>query len=115
MNEWISFNKPIPINVCVIIQRRRGKYDKWEYIEISRFMGDWNDLVDELHNVYGLFADEVEYLGRVAKHERLDHIAGKLEKEDMPYEFMLKDGTDNWYCAYCKPAVFRIDSDGGLR
>jgi hypothetical protein len=116
MSDWVSFNKPVEINVWVIIKRRRGKYDKWEYTEINRSLGDWHDLVYELFSCWQQFQDEVAHLSkRSAKHERLDLIAERLSKADMPHEFVLPDGTDDWYVAYCKPAIFRIDSDGGLR
>jgi hypothetical protein len=115
MNEWVSFNKSLSINVCVIVKRRSGKYDKWEYTEVSRFVGDWNDLVEELNTTYGIFSRDVEFLPRAARHDRLDGIADELAKKDMPYEFMLPDGTDEWYVAYCKPITFRVDSYGGLR
>lgn len=115
MSDWVSYNHPLEINVCVIIKRRSGKYDKWEYTEISRFIGEWNDLVEELNNVYGIFSRDVEFLPRAARHEKLDAIAAELAKKDLPYEFVLPDRTDDWYVAYCKPVIFRIDSDGGLR
>ena len=114
--NWIPFNRGVEVNVCVIIKRRKGLVTKWDIQEIESFKGDWHDLIFTLYTDYGQFRNEVEHLSKeVAKHNKLDEIALKYIKLDMPYEFVLADGTDDWYLAYVKPVVFKMDPDGSLR
>jgi hypothetical protein len=116
MTDWISSDKSIHVDTCVIIKRHRTKYGRWEYNVMATFKGEWNDLVYELYETYDRFYDEVGHLSkRSAIHDRLDKIAEKLKAADEAYEFMLPDKTDDWYVAYVKPAIFRIDADGSLR
>jgi hypothetical protein len=116
MSEWTSADRAIHVSVCVIIKRRKAKHGRWEYQLINSFEGEWNDLVYELLTEYNQFKDEVDHLpSKSARHDKLDAIATHLEKSNVPYEFMLPDKTDDWYVAYVKPAIFRIDAEGLLR
>jgi len=116
MNDiWTTFDKALEVNVCVIVKRRLGKGKRYEYQEVCMFRGDWNDLVHELYITYNQFVDQVEHLSKKqAIYERLDMIASELERRNSSYEFVLPDFTDEWFVAYCKPAVFRIDGEGNL-
>jgi hypothetical protein len=113
---WTSGDKSLHVNVCVIIKRRKNKFGRWEYQALDCFHGEWNDLVYDLYEKYGRFKEEVDYItNKAALHDKLDEIADRLARHDTAYEFVLPDRTDDWYVAYVKPAVFRIDADGSLR
>jgi hypothetical protein len=113
--EWIPFNKGIEVNVCVIIKRRKGSIAKWELTEVESWKGDWSDLVWALYEDYGIFRDRTDYLPtKVARYEKLDQIAAELADQNVPYEFVMPDFTDDWYIAYVKPVRFRMDPDGSL-
>jgi hypothetical protein len=115
-NGWYPFNEGVEISVYVIIKRRKGESHKWEIMEVEAMKGDWHDLVYVLNKTYGQFQDQVAYLHkRSAINDKLDSIALDYAERDLPYEFVLADRTDDWYVAYVKPAIFRMDPDGSLR
>lgn len=114
--EWIPFNKGIEICNYVIIKRRKGESTKWDLLEIESMKGDWHDLIYVLHTTFGQFKDQIAHLpNRAAKHDKLDSIAEEYARKNTPYEFVLPDRTDDWYIAYVKPVIFRMDPDGSLR
>jgi hypothetical protein len=115
MEEWVSSVVNPEITVCIILKKRRNKFGKWEYLELERFIGTWNDLVSELNRSYGQWEDEIEYLPtRAAKENKLDEIANIRAAKDTSYEFKLADFTDDWYVGYCKSLTFRLDHLGNL-
>jgi hypothetical protein len=114
--DWIPFNKGIEVNNYIVIKRRKGENTKWDILEIESMKGDWNDLVFTLFENYGQFQDQVAHLSnRAARHDKLDSIAAEYASKNVPYEFVLADGTDDWYIAYVKPVIYRMDPDGSLR
>jgi hypothetical protein len=114
--EWVPFNKGIEVNNYIIVKRRKGEFTKWDILEVESMKGDWNDLIYILFTTYGQFKDLVSHLpNRAAKHDKLDAIANEYAKKNVPYEFMLPDRTDDWYLAYVKPVIYRMDPDGSLR
>jgi hypothetical protein len=114
--DWIPFNKGIEVNNYIIIKRRKGEFTKWDILEVESMKGDWHDLIYVLYMTYGQFKDQLDHLpNRAARYDKLDSIAVEYESKNTPYEFMLPDRTDDWYIAYVKPVIYRMDPDGSLR
>ena len=113
--EWIPFNKGVEVNNYIIVKRRKGQHTKWDLLEMESMKGDWNDLIFVLYEVYGQFKDRVAHLSsKTAIYNKLDEVAAEYAAKGVPYEFVLPDGTDDWYLALVKPVIFRMDPDGTL-
>jgi hypothetical protein len=112
---WVAGNKSIDVSVCIIIKKRKNKTGKWETQEVSRFIGDWSDLVYELYVAHGQFESTTKFLtSKRAVHERLDEIAFGLSRSGVEYTFMKPDHTDDEYAAICKNVNFKLDHTGQL-
>lgn len=109
--EWKKQEDRLEVTTWCIVQTRK-KDGRWDYREVEAGFGDWSELVYVLYEDYMQFGTDVE-TGK-NKHTVLDEIAKRLEKQDQPYEFKLPDKTDNWYYAYSKPAIYRVDHEGKL-
>ena len=110
-SEWMPQDSHLELMVWAIVQTIK-KNGRWVYREVSSGMGDWDELVHELYKEWGQFGDEMAVAKN--KYRKMEQIAEKLAKRDEAYTFMMPDGTDGWYYAYCKPAVFRINHEGEL-
>ena len=109
--EWMKQSDHLNIHTYTVVMTRK-KSGRWEYYESASGLGDWAELVYVLYEDYGQFKEDVELAKN--KHDALDSLAEKLAKHDQPYEFKLSDGTDNWYYAYSKPVVYRVDHEGKI-
>lgn len=109
--EWNPHEVHLNLMSWSIVQTIK-KHGKWFWREVSSGEGGWDELVFELATSFGQFKDELMVKNR---HRKMETIAARLEGQNQPYEFMMPDGTDGWYYAYCKPAVFRIDHEGKLQ
>jgi len=110
-SEWQGREKHVEIECWAIVQTLQ-KHGRWTFREVLTGSGGWDELVYELCMNWNQFVDELE----VAKnrYKKIDQIADRLAKTGGPYEFKMPDGTDAWYYAYSKPAIFRINHEGKL-
>jgi hypothetical protein len=114
MSDWKRQGEHIEVPTYSIVKTRKRE-GRWEYKEVESGQGDWNDLVFILWENFEQFRDLIIGYSSVKElHEKLDSVAANLEKKGVPYEFTLADKTDDWYYAFCKPAVYRVDHDGKL-
>jgi len=116
MTDWKKQDEDLWVPTYVIV-KTRYKDGRWEYKEVEAGSGDWSDLVFILWENYGQFKDQLSdtFKSLKAMHERMDDIALGLAAKNRPYEFKLADETDEWFYAWSKSAIYKVDHEGKLR